>query len=86
MDNIDKNNHNEDANLDKLNYPATDDIYQKAQKENFIEEDEASSMDGELDVPGAELDDANESIGEEDEENNYYSLGGDNHQDLDESN
>jgi len=43
-------------------------------------------MDGELDVPGAELDDANESIGEEDEENNYYSLGGDNHQDLDESN
>lgn len=33
----------------------------------------------ELDTPGAELDDANESIGEEDEENNYYSLGGDRH-------
>lgn len=32
-----------------------------------------------LDVPGAELDDAQEDIGEEDEENNYYSLGGDNH-------
>jgi hypothetical protein len=30
-----------------------------------------------LDVPGSEDDDANESIGEEDEENNYYSLGGD---------
>jgi hypothetical protein len=29
-----------------------------------------------LDVPGAEADDANESIGEEDEENNSYSLGG----------
>jgi hypothetical protein len=28
-----------------------------------------------LDVPGAENDDANESIGEEDEENNDYSLG-----------
>lgn len=28
-----------------------------------------------LDVPGAELDDANEKIGEEDEENNDYSLG-----------
>ena len=27
-----------------------------------------------LDVPGSEADDANESIGEEDEENNYYSL------------
>ena len=31
----------------------------------------------ELDVPGTELDDANENIGSEDEENNYYSLGGD---------
>lgn len=30
-----------------------------------------------LDVPGAENDDANEAIGEEDEENNEYSLGGD---------
>lgn len=40
----------------------------------------------ELDVPGAELDDEQERIGSEDEENNYYSLGGDNHDDLDESN
>ncbi len=31
----------------------------------------------EFDVPGSEDDDANEEIGEEDEENNYYSLGGD---------
>ena len=38
-----------------------------------------------LDIPGAELDDSNEEIGEEDEENNYYSLGGDNHDDLEES-
>ncbi|MBS1614579.1 MAG: hypothetical protein JST06_00495 [Bacteroidetes bacterium] len=30
-----------------------------------------------LDVPGAESDDADEAIGEEDEENNYYSLGQD---------
>lgn len=30
-----------------------------------------------LDVPGAEDDDINEEIGEEDEENNPYSLGGD---------
>ena len=28
-----------------------------------------------LDVPGSELDDDNEDIGEEDEENNYYSQG-----------
>lgn len=33
--------------------------------------------DADLDVPGEELDDTNENIGEEDEENNYYSLGGD---------
>ena len=37
-----------------------------------------------LDVPGAELDDNNEMIGEEDEENNYYSLGGERHEDLEE--
>jgi hypothetical protein len=38
-----------------------------------------------LDVPGEELDDPNEALGEEDEENNYYSLGGDNHENLDET-
>lgn len=32
-----------------------------------------------LDVPGSELDDDQEKIGSEDEENNLYSLGGDNH-------
>jgi len=39
-----------------------------------------------LDVPGSELDDQQESVGSEDEENNYYSLGGDNHNDLEEDN
>jgi hypothetical protein len=37
-----------------------------------------------LDIPGSELDDEQEMTGNEDEENNYYSLGGDNHNDLDE--
>jgi hypothetical protein len=40
--------------------------------------------DDDLDIPGAELDDKEEGIGEEDEENNYYSLGGDRHDDLEE--
>ena len=40
---------------------------------------------GDLDIPGAELDDDMEDIGSEDEENNYYSLGGDNHNDLEEN-
>ena len=39
---------------------------------------------GDLDVPGSELDDDMEANGDEDEENNYYSLGGDNHNDLEE--
>ena len=37
-----------------------------------------------LDIPGSELDDELELIGSEDEENNYYSLGGDEHNDLEE--
>jgi hypothetical protein len=36
-----------------------------------------------VDIPGAELDDKQEE-GSEDEENNYYSIGGDNHNDLEE--
>lgn len=39
-----------------------------------------------LDVPGAELDDDQENIGSEDEENNGYSIGGDNHNALEEDN
>ncbi len=46
-------------------------------EESSLDED----MTGEdLDVPGSSADDADERIGEEDEENNYYSLGGDNHE------
>lgn len=46
----------------------------------------AAEMSQDLDVPGAELDDAQEVVGSEDEENNYYSIGGDRHNDLDENN
>lgn len=42
------------------------------------------TMESDLDVPGSEDDDADEDIGEEDEENNYYSLGGDAHENLEE--
>lgn len=49
------------------------------------EKDFADDMSGsDLDIPGSELDDKQESVGSEDEENNYYSLGGDAHNDLDE--
>ncbi len=70
-------------------YSAEEDIYNKG-KEIKLEEDEnkpAKAKTGsDLDIPGSELDDGDELIGEEDEENNYYSLGGDDHTDLDESN
>ena len=55
-----------------------------------IDPDEELEIDGDLlgddlDVPGSELDDDDEAIGNEDEENNYYSIGGDRHEDLEES-
>jgi hypothetical protein len=54
--------------------------FRKSNEKGF--EDDMSGSD--LDVPGSELDDEQEFIGLEDEENNYYSLGGDDHNDLDE--
>jgi|SRR4030095_8695328 len=74
-------------------YNKEDDIYNREKEEPFEEEDQAgnvkparaeSDLGEDLDIPGSELDDADEEIGEEDEENNYYSLGGDNHEDLEE--
>jgi hypothetical protein len=41
---------------------------------------------GDLDIPGSELDEEEENAGSEDEENNFYSLGGDDHNDLEEDN
>jgi hypothetical protein len=56
-----------------------------------LDPEEELEIDGnipedELDVPGSDLDDDQEDIGNEDEENNYYSIGGDNHENLDEDN
>lgn len=53
----------------------------KVEKSNQKDFDE-DRLGADLDVPGSELDDQQESVGSEDEENNYYSLGGDNHVDL----
>ena len=49
------------------------------------EKDFREDLTGEdLDVPGSKADEAENNAGSEDEENNYYSLGGDNHNDLEE--
>jgi len=80
---------NDDAAKDKEqfpgypHYPAKDDIYNREEEVPLEDEEDLSLSEG-LDVPGADLDDAEELIGEEDEENNYYSLGGDDHNDLEE--
>ncbi|MES2520051.1 MAG: hypothetical protein V4585_18180 [Bacteroidota bacterium] len=79
------NKFHEEADIDP------EDISQKkfAAEEDEIGEwnekdfDEDVSGD-DLDVPGSELDDDQEAVGSEDEENNYYSLGGDDHNDLEE--
>ena len=73
-------------------YSEKDDIYSREKKESFDDSEEEplshgkrvknTHLDEDLDVPGSELDDADEEIGDEDEENNYYSLGGDDHNDL----
>src|SRR6478752_10417539 len=65
-----------------------------SQKKDFIETTvsgkrkgkaaDGDHLSGDLDVPGSELDNDLENTGSEDEENNYYSLGGDNHEDLEE--
>jgi hypothetical protein len=73
-------------------YGPNEDIYAQGENVGDPEKEKKpahpikSNLAGEdLDIPGAELDDADEGIGEEDEENNYYSLGGDNHEDLEET-
>ena len=84
-----------------LGYNAKDDIYNKAKNqvnidpenialqkfknENNQDELNDNDMGNGLDVPGSELDDEQEKIGAEDEENNYYSLGLDNHNEVDEN-
>ena len=54
----------------------------KYNEKNFNQDKSGSD----LDIPGSELDDNQEDIGSEDEENNGYSIGGDNHNDLEEDN
>lgn len=53
-------------------------------RKEALDKKESELSGDDLDVPGSELDDAQEAIGNEDEENNYYSLGGDDHNDLEE--
>ncbi|HSN09849.1 MAG TPA: hypothetical protein VLS85_12495 [Hanamia sp.] len=64
----------DDENLREAALDNRDDDGEVLNEESF--QDNISASD--LDIPGDELDDTEENIGEEDEENNDYSLGGDN--------
>jgi hypothetical protein len=76
------NQFKEEINIDPENVlemkaKNSDEAVQPRNEEDLLRDD--------LDVPNAETDDAEEAIGSEDEENNYYSIGGDNHDNLEEN-
>ena len=88
----DNNKKQQDENLRELKYPRDEDIFNQETRvpvdengETRTEEFEEDDMEMGLDVPGSELDNDQEEVGSEDEENNYWSLGGDDHEDLDEA-
>ncbi len=80
-----------ERNLENMDYPASEDIYNQENKEDLDPENisndktinqsnnewkqNSDKIGNDLDIPGAELDDQQEDIGSEDEENNYYSQG-----------
>ena len=68
-------------NIDKNKVPVEINNSTELNQKDFIEDVSGSD----LDIPGSELDDENENLGNEDEENNHYSIGGDNHNNLEEN-
>ncbi len=77
------NRNIEETDIDPENISQIKEKNEKEGQKNEKDFDQDKSG-SDLDVPGSELDDEQENIGSEDEENNYYSLGGDNHENLDE--
>ena len=77
--------YQEDKDVDPENISLVEDFAgnEKISTIRVLDSENPPSV-GNLDVPGAELDDKQEEIGSEDEENNYYSIGGDDHLDLEE--
>lgn len=54
--------------------PKEEDVFNADKVVPLDDEEENTDLDMDLDIPGADADDADEAIGNEDEENNYYSL------------
>lgn len=95
---IEENQAGKEHGVFHLGYDAKDDIYNKVKNEVAIEPEnillqkfknqnnqaelDDNDLGNGLDVHDAYLDDQQENIGAEDEENSYYSLGLDNHNNL----
>ncbi len=79
MDDITRSfRHNSELPSKKSKSPSKSDEQEETWKQDKVGDD--------LDVPGSDLDDDEERVGSEDEENNVYSIGGDRHEDLEETN
>ncbi len=80
------NKFEKEADIDPENTDNNKPIIKIDNNHNWNEKNFNQDKSGsDLDIPGAELDDDQENIGSEDEENNGYSIGGDNHNNLDEN-
>ena len=77
-----KNHEEKDINPEDISKKKVSNEIDRTNNEKGSDDYESGD---DLDIPGSELDDEQEDIGSEDEENNYYSLGGDDHSNLDEN-
>jgi hypothetical protein len=78
--------YNAEKKAENINPDDNSEVSTVKLESKWNEEDYDSTLSGDdLDVPGSDAADAAEEAGSEDEENDYYSLGGDDHADLDES-
>ncbi len=81
------NKFDKEFDIDPENISKQKEIIKINNNSNWNEKNYNQDHSGDdLDIPGSELDDEQEKIGSEDEENNGYSIGGDNHNDLEEDN
>src|SRR5688500_4125351 len=82
---LDANESNSDLTSDDFQALASEEIHTTGDDEILTNRVYPVDFAGEdLDIPGSEQDGDQEAVGSEDEENNSYSLGGDNHENLEE--
>lgn len=81
------NKFDKEFDIDPENIAKTKENIKIDNSPNWNEKNFNQNQSGnDLDIPGSELDDDLEDSGSEDEENNGYSIGGENHNNLEEDN